>query len=126
MRISADRKKRLASAFAAVFLLLLFAEWGSHSIIPSTSESPDAPTISSARHMHDDPCDSLILCPDSGRKDKQMPGAGQEVSHYNFVLDLFPELYPPQPLRELLRIEFSAAAALSRAVGPPFHPPELS
>jgi hypothetical protein len=115
-------KRRL---LAALFLIFLLAEWGSHGVVNAKPSSLDQQAVSSDEGGHDDPCRFLVLCSDSGRKDRQMPRFGHQVMH-NGLLDLLSDLRPPVGFQDDLAIPFTTANCLSRPPDPAFHPPELS
>ncbi len=111
---------------AAVFLIFLLAEWGSHSVIKANSLSADAPSISANDVPHDDPCDTLMLCSDRGRNDQQRSNLGREATQHSAPLDLLSDLCHRILVRDESRFEYSTAYGLYRNISPPFHPPELS
>ena len=111
---------------AAVFLIVLLAEWGSHSMIDAHPASPDASSISAHDDNHGDLCDTLILCSDSGRRDGQRSEIGRDLTQHSAPLDLLSDLSRRTSLRDGSRFEFSTASGLFRPISPPFHPPELS
>jgi hypothetical protein len=126
---------------AAAFMVVLLAEWGSHTFnhhspadlfsdigVHSLDISPDRADADSviAYHSHDEDHCPTIICNDSNRHDQQVPNAGHQVTPANGILDGLLEFRPglaglvdpPLPFR-----------IAHRLYGPPisqFHPPELS
>jgi hypothetical protein len=121
-----NEKENWRRVLAAAFLIFLLAEWGSHSVIEANPLSADAPAISAHEIPHGDPCDTLVLCSDNGRRDQQRSNLGREVTQHSAPLDLLAVLCHRICARDASRIEFSTANVLSRSISPPFHPPEIS
>ena len=119
-------KENWRRVLAALFLIFLLAEWGSHSVIEANPLPADAPAISAHEVPHGDPCDTLILCGDSGRNDQQRSNLGREVTQHSAPLDLLSDLCHRIRVRDESRFEYSTAYGLYRNISPPFHPPELS
>jgi len=111
---------------AAVFLILLIVEWGSHALAYASHPSNEGQAISASEEDHQDPCKTLILCSDSGRKDQQTPNLGHDVSQHNAFFAR------PSNSRRLAGFRFEPDMPLetvNRILRPPdpqFHPPELS
>jgi hypothetical protein len=108
----------------AVFLVVLLAEWGSHSLTFSHTMGGDGSTVHSTGYGHDDPCKTLVHSPDG--KQQNPPSPRHNVSPFAGFLfaDLDPQLSVHQakpPLSDRERID-----PLSRPLNPPFHPPEFS
>jgi hypothetical protein len=107
---------------AAVFLLFLFVEWGSHGLAFSHSASSEGAAIHSSESGHDDPCKTLIRCSDGRQQDLQTPRYDGS-QHTGFLSGLFEapfrfdNLWPPPPDRD--RVD-----RLDQPESPPFHPPE--
>ena len=120
------KKENLRRLFAAAFVVVLIAEWGTHAMMPADSPSSDAPAISAADERHGDPCDLLILCHDNGRRDQQTQSVGREVTQHNALLDVLAALRARVAAPGTSQIEFCGSDGLFRSVDPPFHPPELS
>ena len=110
---------------AAAFLIFLLAEWGSHSVIEATPFPSQGAAISANDDPHSDPCDTLILCSDTGRRDQQRSSLGREMTPHSAPLNLCVDLCL-RTLSDESRSEFSAARAIFRPIIPPFYPPELS
>jgi hypothetical protein len=109
------------------FLILLFVEWGSHSLAFSHAYSPDgqAHAVGSDESGHEDPCKTMVHGTDGTRQEKPVPNMGHDITLANTFFgasgierDLFLQKDP--------RLSRSKVHTLSRAVSPPFHPPELS
>ena len=115
-------RRRLVAAF---FLVCFFAHAGSHVVI-CASHSVGESSFSYSDRGHDDPCRTLVLCSDSRREGKQLRGSGHDMSQYNVLFDLSPQLSPPVELLESERIAHSAGVAVSRPPDPHFHPPQTS
>lgn len=120
------KKGNQSRLFAAAFLVLLFAEWGTHTAAPAGSQVSDAPAVSAANERHGDLCDLLILCSDNGRRDQQSQTFGREVTQHNALLEMFAVLRSPIQASAPSQIAFSSSDGLFRPIDPPFHPPELS
>jgi len=110
---------------AAAFLLVFMAEVGSHVVICSNHSSPSEQAIYATEDGHGDPCDLVVICRGSERRDRQMPNLSHDAAQHNALFDRFSDLDllvfqkdPPIPL--------SSANGLFRPPSPPFHPPELS
>jgi hypothetical protein len=111
---------------AAFFLIVFLAEVGSHAVICSNHSSGDGQAISSHESGHEDPCNSLILCSDSNRKDQQMPNLGHDATQHNALFDRQRGLFAQTIVQKDPRIPFTTEHCIFRPKSPPFHPPELS
>ena len=120
-------KPNLHRIIAVAFLVLLFVEWGSHSLAFSHAYSPDgqAQAVGSEERGHEDPCKTMAQGTDGTRQEKPVPNMGHDTTLANtffgasaIAKDLFPQKDP--------RLSQSKVNSLSRTVSPPFHPPELS
>lgn len=118
-----ENKRRL---LAALFLFFFLAEMGSHVVISANDPSTDEQSISSYEGNHDDPCKSLVLCGDSGRRDKQVPKMGHDASQHNALFDTLSGLLPELDIHRDPRIPFSVGLGVSRPPDPLFHPPQAS
>lgn len=110
-----------------MFLVLLFVEWGSHSLAFSHAYTPDgqAQAVGSDEREHEDPCKTMVHGTDGTRQEKPVPNMGHDItvastffSPSAIARDLFLENDP--------QLSRSQVGTLSRTVSPPFHPPELT
>ena len=108
------------------FLILLLAEWGSHSVIEQAPLSSEAASLFVSESPHGDPCDSLILCSDSRRNDQQRSSLSREMTPHCAPLDMFAALQEQIWVSEQYPVDLSTAYRLFRPNNPPFYPPELS
>ena len=121
------KKDTLRRIFAAAFLIVLLAEWGSHAVVNASPIQADERTSATAHQSgHDDPCQTLVLCSDSKRKDQQMPNLGHDACQHNALLDRLAGFHQLVALSTEPSIPFSNAKALSRPPDPAFHPPQIS
>lgn len=111
---------------ATLFLVVFLAEAGSHGLICSGQTSAEGLSISATESGHDDPCQSLVLCSDSKKKDQQLPGFSHDSMQHNAMFDRHWEMPDQIGVEKDARISYSTAHALFRPPSPPFHPPELS
>lgn len=118
-----ENKRRL---LAALFLVFFLAEMGSHVVICANHPSLDEQSISSYEGNHDDPCKTLVLCGDSGRRDKQVPKMAHDASQHNALFDASSRLLPELDIHRDPRIPFSTGLGVSRPPDPLFHPPQTS
>ncbi len=86
----------------------------------------DEQSISSYEGDHDDLCKSLVLCSDSGRRDKQVPKLGHDASQHNALFDASSGLLPQIDIHKDPRIPFSNGFGVARPPDPHFHPPQTS
>lgn len=111
---------------AAVFVLFLVAEWGSHGVICSTPDQADGTYITATEDHREDPCDTLVLCSDTRGRDRQTVSSGHNAVQHNGVLD---GLFSPVVIAALRGdppLFSSTANRLFRPPNPPFHPPKLT
>ncbi|HEX6124456.1 MAG TPA: hypothetical protein VFZ23_03710 [Pyrinomonadaceae bacterium] len=112
--------------FAAAFLVFLLAEWGSHGLAFAHSASTKGQMVFSEENGHEDPCKTMVNCPDGRRQDQKAPNSGHHTSQQNAFSGYLPHprgldgsmkdsLLPREKIRRLFR-----------SPSPPFHPPELS
>jgi hypothetical protein len=111
---------------AAIFVLVLLAEWGSHGIIFSQREQVGETAMSTSERGHEDPCGTMIVCSDGRRNDQQVPGFSHDSSQHNAYLDNKSNtcrnfVIVADPLRHS-----SFVYGVSRPPDPAFHPPEIS
>lgn len=111
---------------AAAFLIFLLAEWGSHSVIEATPPPSEGAAISASEVPHGDPCETLVLCSDTGRRDQQRSSLGREMTPHSAPLDLRTDLCHLITVSDESRLKYSAARAIFRPIIPPFYPPEIS
>ena len=114
--------QNLRRFIAAAFLLFLLVEWGSHGLAFSHAASDEGAAIESTESGHEDPCKTLVRCPDGKQQDQ--PGPRYDSSQHNlFLAGLFEArfvtgLTTPDP------IDRSRIGRIYRSPSPPFHPPE--
>jgi hypothetical protein len=114
----------LRHSFAALFLLVLLAEWSAHAVVHIGSHKMVRLAASSDQGTADDPCHSFVHCRDGRHRDRQMPNISHDVTP-NMLVDMLHEVDPPIDLPIRLSILFTGADGLSRPPDPSFHPPEL-
>ena len=109
------------------FLVLLFVEWGSHSLAFSHSFAPDgqAQAVTSDERGHEDLCKTMVHGSEGTRQDKPVPNVGHDITQANTFFGLS-GIEPSFGLRIDPRLSRSKVSGLSRPLSPPFHPPELS
>jgi hypothetical protein len=112
--------------FAAVFVLVLLAEWGSHGIIFSQREQVGETAMSSSDRGHEDPCGTLILCSDGRRNDQQVPSFSHNSSQHNAFFDSNSNTCRNYVIVSDPLGHSSFVFGISRPPDPAFHPPELS
>jgi hypothetical protein len=110
---------------AALFVLVLLAEWGSHGIIFSQGDQGGDSSITASDRGHEDPCGTLVLCND-GRRNQQVPSLTHDASQHNAYFDNKSNtcrsfVIVADPLRHS-----SFVFGVSRPPDPAFHPPEIS
>jgi hypothetical protein len=111
--------------FAAVFVLVLLAEWGSHGIIFSQREQVGETSVSSSERGHEDPCGTLVLCSDGRRNDQQV-SFSHDASQHNAYLDNRSNTCRNSVIVSDPLGHSSFVFGISRPPDPAFHPPELS
>ena len=114
--------RNLKRVISVAFLLVLLAEWGSHTVFQATTSAGDGSAISAYDDQHGDLCDSRLPS-DNGRNERQSPDTGHEVFQSNGLLNDSSRIIL---WRDVSQIEFSSAKGLFRPPSSPFHPPELS
>ncbi len=120
------KKETRRSLLAALFLVVFFAEIGSHGLICSSHTPADGASVSATDGGHDDLCKTLIVCSDSKRKDQQLPVFSHDSIQHNAMFDRGTDLDNQFDMRIEPRIPITAAHTLFRPPSPPFHPPKLS
>jgi len=119
------KKDHLRAVLAALFLIFLMAEWGSHAVICSNNyESADEQTVSATDYDHEDPCQTMVLCSDGKSRDQQTKTLGHDASQHNGLLDALRNLHPLVASFREPSMTFSWADRLFRPPSPPFHPPK--
>ncbi len=121
--VKKENKRRL---LAALFLFFFLAEMGSHVVICANDPSMDEQSMSSYEGNHDDPCKSLVLCGDSGRRDKEVPKLGHDASQHNALFDASSRQLTQIDIHKDPQIPFTTGHRLFRPPSPPFHPPQTS
>jgi hypothetical protein len=113
--------------FAVAFLLVLLAEWGSHSVIPASaaSSAPDEQSISADEGGHEDPCQTLVICNEGPRKDRQAK-LSHDSSPHNGLFGMLADSNLNFDVPDDPRMSFPTANRLYRPPNPPFHPPKNS
>ena len=110
------------------FLVLLFVEWGSHSLAFSHAYSSDGQAqavVGYDERGHEDPCKTMVHGSDGTRQERPVPNAGHDITQSDPFFGLSAESRNGDQQKDP-RIYRSSVSALSRTVSPPFHPPELS
>ena len=117
-------REHLRLILAAVFAVVLFAEWGSHGVILSHHSNVGGVAASNSERGHDDPCKTLI-CNDSQRRDQGFRFSHESSQHNAFFDALAPsnERLDAGSSRLLLH---EIVSGISRPPDPEFHPPEIS
>lgn len=123
-------KKYLRLVFAALFLFVLLAEWGSHSIhyasaAPAAGVADDQ-SLFADENAHDDPCKTLVVCGEGSRKDHKPANLTHNASQHNGVLDHLSQIRTKIDVCDNPLIPFENAHALFRPPNLPFHPPRIS
>ena len=121
--ISKNNVRRL---FAAAFMILLLAEWGSHGIIYANSNSTEGQAISSSEREHEDPCKTLIQCSDGRRQDQQIPSFTHDANQHNGFVPRLSDLGRSGFFNGDARFSYFNLRGLFRPPDPRFHPPELN
>lgn len=119
-------RENLRRLLAAVFLVFLLAEWGSHGVICSGSSSTDEQSLSASQDGDEDPCQTLVLCSDGKNKDQQTTNLGHDASQHNGLFDHLSDIRPLNGSSLDPQLPFAAAYRIFRPPSPPFHPPELA
>lgn len=119
------RGKNMRVLFAAVFLVFLLAEWGSHGIICSAVSDSDARSVSATEYDHEDPCQTLLVCSDGKRKDHQQKLGHDALQHYA-LLDGLSKFDLPNIANGEQKLDFVASVRIYGHSKPPFHPPKNS
>ena len=110
--------------WAAAFLFIVLAEWGSHAVICSDESHGGTLSMSAAESGHEDPCQTLVLCSDNRQKDQQTLKLGHDASQHNALFDLLPRLGSQVEYLSKTLIPFETGEAVFRPPQPPFHPPK--
>jgi hypothetical protein len=123
-------KKRLRLVFAALFLFVLLAEWGSHGMhYAGSSSAADVvgePSVFADGNAHDDPCKTLVVCGEGSRKDHKPANLTHNSSQHNGVIDHLSQIRTRIDVHNDPPIHPKEAHALFRPPDLPFHPPRLS
>jgi len=119
-------RKNLRCVFAALFVVVLLGEWGSHSVTYANSASADGQAVSANEGGHEDPCKTLVRCTDGRRQNHEVPTPGHDLSQHNAFLDQFGNSRRMDSVYQDPRIARAKINELFRPVSPPFHPPEIS
>ena len=109
---------------AAAFLIFLLVEWGSHSLAFSHTGSTEGTAVHYNENEHDDPCKTLIRCPDGNRQDA--PNVRSDGNQHTAFPSTLLRLHGVAGLLEATTIERGKVPLLRPNVRPPFHPPEFS
>ena len=117
-------KNDLRSFFAGLFLVFLLAEWGSHGVIYAHSSFADGQAIASADREHEDPCHTLIICGDPGRKDNS--NLWHDATPHSALFDDLSQMKRLDGFAKDPHLQFTTVNRLFRPPSPPFHPPEIS
>lgn len=117
-------KRGARTIFAALFLFVLMAHWGSHVVICADGPHGEERSVSTRESGHHDPCQSLILCSDNKQRDQQVPKLGHDASQHNALFDPLAGLDIDLAGNGEPRIPFGSARAIFRPPHPPFHPPK--
>lgn len=110
--------------FAAMFLFVLLAEFGSHVLAHASLWHDQGHLVSVVETNNDEPCEHVIPCCENSHSSQQLPNSGHQVLPGDLieVIQLVSEIEintePPIP--------YTGADALFRESQPPFHPPKLS
>lgn len=118
------KKGSLRALFAAGFLFVMLAEWGSHSVICSEGSHSDATAMSIRETGHEDPCQTLALCSDGKQKDQQLPKLGHDATQHNGLLDVFAALEPKLLALNEPQLALAGVERLFRPPKPPYLPPK--
>jgi hypothetical protein len=111
---------------AMAFLLFLLVEWGSHDLAFShASSAGEAAVVQSSDGNHEDPCKTLVHCPDS-RQGKDQRNVQPDASQHSLYLNGILNATLPEYLATVVVVEREPVGGLSGSVDPPFHPPKNS
>jgi hypothetical protein len=122
-------RKNLRLVFAALFLFVLLAEWGSHSMhyaSASFADAADEQSISTDQSGHEDPCQTLAVCSEGSRKDRQTQNLSHDFSQHNGLIDLMSDISTRMDAHNDPPFLYGRDDALFRPPSSPFHPPKLS
>jgi hypothetical protein len=112
--------------FAVSFLFLMFAEWGSHGIIYANSISSDSRSISASEGGDEDPCNTLIMCSDGHRRDRQMPSFSHDATPHNALFDRNAGFKNLGLGQKNAKLSVTNVNGIFRPPDPTFHPPNFS
>ncbi|MFN0139782.1 MAG: hypothetical protein ACKVQW_06810 [Pyrinomonadaceae bacterium] len=118
------KRRHLRLVFAALFLFVLLAEFGSHVLAHANTPHSQEELVSAVGDDPDEPCKHVLPCCDNGHSDQQLPTAGHQLIHNSLseIVQIVPDIdvnvEPPIP--------FQNANSLFRESSPPFHPPRIS
>ena len=117
----------LHRVLAVAFLVVLLAEWGSHSLAFAHSALIAGENAVHIQHGdHDDLCKTLVKCPDGPRKELPSSNGGHDVLPQNPAINRLGDADSTLTLGKDTGSYRPPLRVLSRSVSPPFHPPELS
>jgi hypothetical protein len=119
------KKNDLRRFFAGMFLVFLLAEWGSHGVIYSHSSFAEGQAMAATDREHEDPCRTLIICSDPGRKD-HAPNLWHDATPHNALFDHLSQFNRLDGSETDPHSQFATINGPFRPPSPPFHPPELS
>lgn len=111
---------------AAVFVLLMLAEFGSHALICRDESSfAGRLSVSAAEQEHEDPCRTMMQC-GYDQNGRNAPKFTHDASPHNALLDrLFASTAEVQ-LNEQRPILHETVGPIFRPHDPPFRPPKRS
>ena len=121
-------KENFRRILAVAFLAFLLAEWGGHGLAFAHSGSVEGDgTFSQARETgHEDPCKTLIHCPDGGTQDQRVPGVSHDRSQQSIFFSYLPAALEFDELLVDSRPPWDKIKRRFLPLSPPFHPPEIS
>jgi hypothetical protein len=119
-------RKNFRRLFAAAFVFVLLAEWGSHSVSYTHAASTEGQAVYANEGSQEDPCKTLVRCTDGRRQDQKVPNPGHDLSQHNAFLERLSNLKRLNALQLDPLIDRARVSSLFRPPSPPFHPPELS
>lgn len=117
-------RNNLRFVFAALFLFVLIAEFGSHVMAHANAPHSQEHLVSVVGDDHDEPCNHLMPCCDNGHSNQQVRNNGHQLAPIDLLY--ITQLVPDVKINVDSPIPFSLANALYRESSPPFHPPRLS
>lgn len=122
------RKSNVRILCAALFLLLMLCEMGSHTFLDfhyDHHETSNSQTLHGLFDEHDDNCELALTCEKDTDHDQQLPHTQDQLSHHDVVLSSFAiEFVHSVKLSE--RFGFMIAHDDFRSLPPPYLPPKYS